>query len=214
MKSVPAGLILVVLAGLSSAGCEDVGSEGSSSEPCVDRITELDADEPAGGYQHTAAGVLAQVRGSYSDTIGWVGMQTTSPVTLTLDEEVLAARFVDSDANPDYAEHEIQNCYDRLEFDASISFVTEDGAFDENWVATFEADAPSADIASFRVEFTVADVDGTYGGGGAPPEQTQLFRGTLLPNAVAPQPRSVGSIMSPTLGEIAYWPRAPVGEDE
>ena len=187
--------------------------KGQDMRPCIDMVKELQEDEPAGGYGHSAALVIAEIAGAYQSRMWWVRSETSTDVNLEIDGRVLAARFVNSHPNPDYTAHGIQNCYDRVEFDARVRFSSGDGAFAEDWVATFEADAPEHDIASLIRKFSPSELQGSYVLPGALDTQILHFQAVVLPNAVDPVPTSMGWIVFPEdaavdqdLAEEAFWP--------
>ncbi|GEM_PF-6219737 len=198
---------IVACTSLVSWSCADPDDE---AKPCIDAIRDLAVDEPAGGYGHSAKLVMAEVAGSYTATLWWFQSETTTEVTLEIDPEILAARFVKSDANPKYLEHGIQNCYDRVEFDARIQFNTADGAFDETWIAVFEATSSQRDIADLRVDFVEEDIQGSYEPADGPKSQVLRMIAVVMPNATADKPKFLGNLTFPERDgddrEDAFWP--------
>lgn len=146
--------IFIVLA-LAACAEQQATSEAAS---CEDTPTALALDE-ASPLGFSPQDVVDVALGTFMAPLAWEGGGTTE---LTLDvHSAGTARFVTSDAvYPDSGIEPAILCEDRVEVDATVSFTTADGAFDETWPVVLRS--TDGAVASFHVEPDPEDLGGTY----------------------------------------------------
>lgn len=138
---------------------EKDASDGAS---CEDTLTPLSLEEIS-VLGFAPGDLLTLAEGSHAETLRWArGGETLVEIGLTYEDG--DARFVDSE--PVYPEDGDSSaaiwieCPDRVEVDVSITFVTEDGAFDELWACPLQGEV--VEMATFRQELDVDALGGTY----------------------------------------------------
>ena len=138
-------------------GCP--GTKADNYPVCVETPTSLTADEVSpGGF--SANDLLTLAAGARSDTLAWSD-GTTTPLALSVTSDGEGAQWIDSVA--DYTGVSIDIgilCTPRLEVPATVSFVTDNGAFDEAFdTALVGTDAASA---GFTIDLVDASLAGTF----------------------------------------------------
>ncbi len=123
------------------------GCLGSSSPYCEETITILASADTPSPSGMSAADILAVIEGEHTSELAWTeqssnavqvtvmpGGSGTTPLTLTIDYEAGEVRWVDSEVvyPPGPTDAIYVECLPRLEFDARLGFVSEDGAFAES----------------------------------------------------------------------------------
>lgn len=132
----------------AAAGCDEVKTDLAPGEVSI--------------LGFSGADVLALVTGPRTATLEWTGGSQTT-VTVEAVDVGGAVRFVDSEPaehDGDGMEAAAAMCEDRLEIDAVLSLVTDDGAFAEEWSVVLNAE--HAGSATFYVDFDPDGLEGAF----------------------------------------------------
>ncbi len=148
---------------MAAGGCsneDDTNAMGQGSG-CVDTTVEVVADQVT-DLGFSAEDILGFASGEFQDTFAYTAGGTTN-LTLNVALDGTLVRYVESE--PDLSGEETglgmaPVCEDRLEIDVTVTFVTEDGMFNETWDATLIA--TSADAAWFNLEVDPDGLQGAY----------------------------------------------------
>jgi hypothetical protein len=195
---------------LSLAGCLG-GQTGQDSEAAPDceeqaQAVELDMSTSLG---FSADGVIAAAGSPLRAQARFFGAGVTREVSLRL-QSATAARVVRPAPGS-------VGCVERLEIDASVSFATADGAFDESFATTLRA----LDVRTWSLQHTLplAQLHGSYDASeydletGSSPRirieahrQGDAFSGRLGLDGDDARP---GDGSEPTSAYIAEWPFSP-----
>lgn len=158
-------MMLLFLVGCNVGGKDSMGGqsgeEGAGAFCGPIATTELADDETSVlGFGRTEVATISE--GVHSGTLTYAD-GTTTPLTVTVT--LGAARYHDmdwvSDDSGTLATPATEmGCADVVEVDATIEFVTEDGAFVETWDTTLQASSP--DSASFYVDLDLDALGGSF----------------------------------------------------
>ena len=113
------------------------GSEPAKCEPVQTTSIGLDETTPLG---FTVSEALAFTEGSHTATLSWIAGESselTVEVTPSSDGALFEEREYRSDESG--IEMAMLGCQDAVVIEASVTFITEDGAFDEQWEFKLEA---------------------------------------------------------------------------